>query len=183
MPLFLLALALFGLSYRIPAINRLDQHLFLFLHRMLSTGGNFFRVLWPLGTTPLALVLLAALTWPLRAHTSTLAALWIALGIAALLERAIKLALRRPRPFASLSGVHMLQPRQPHDPSYPSGDALRVWFLALAWGRVYPPAALPAAALAVLVSLGRIALGVHHPLDVLSGSALGALSAWVALQF
>ncbi len=178
-----LLLALLGLTYRLPAVNRLDQRLFLAVHRPLSRApwGGLFRFLWPLGTTPAALLLLLPLRFflPLRAWML----LWAAFALAALLERGVKLTLRRPRPFTALPDVRMLQPRRPHDPSFPSGDALRVWFLALAWGAAWPPAALPAAGLAALVSLGRLALGVHHPLDVLSGGALGALAAWGALHF
>ncbi len=175
------SLFLGGLTYRLPGVARLDDALFLYLHRIFSRPPwrGLFRTLWPLGTTPITLMVLFALTlykWQ--------AGLYAALGytLGASLERLIKVNLRRARPFAHLADVEMLQPRHPHDPSYPSGDALRVWFLVglltyflgTGWG-------LLAGTLALLVSLGRIALGVHHPLDVLSGSGLGLFSAWFAL--
>ncbi len=175
------SLFLVGLTYRLPGIARLDDALFLYLHRIFSRPPwrGLFRTLWPLGTTPITLMVLLALIlhkWQ--------AGLYAALGytLGASLERLIKVNLRRVRPFAHLAGVKMLQPRHPLDPSYPSGDALRAWFLAsmlayflgAGWG-------ILVGALALLVCLGRIALGVHHPLDVLSGSGLGLLSAWFAL--
>lgn len=175
MTLTLGGLTLFALGFlhRIPAIQRYDKAAFLWLHRLLWRGFPLFRLLWPLGSTPATLFVLFVLIiyrWPLGLAVSVLYA-----G-AALIERGIKLALSRRRPFQTLSGVHMTQPQKPHDPSFPSGDALRVWYLvgAVAIG-LHPGAAALwiLISLAVLVSLGRIALGVHHPLDVLSGSGLG----------
>jgi len=73
-----------------------------------------------------------------------------------------------------------MQPVRPQNPSYPSGDAMRAWFLAivipcsfgLAW-----PAALMAGIIATLLSLGRVVLGVHFPLDVIGGAGLGVFGA------
>ncbi len=181
LPWISVSLFLGGLAYRLPSIARLDEILFLYLHRMLSRPPwrGLFRTLWPLGTTPVTLMVLLALTL-YKWHAGLYAALGYTLG--ASLERLIKVKLRRARPFAHLLDVEMLQPRHPHDPSYPSGDALRAWFLVgilayflgTIWGML-------SGGLALLVSLGRIALGVHHPLDVLSGSGLGLFSAWFAL--
>jgi membrane-associated phospholipid phosphatase len=45
----------------------------------------------------------------------------------------------------------------------------------------YLPFAAVAVALAMLISLGRIAMGVHFPLDVLGGAGLGLFFAGVFL--
>ncbi len=166
-------LFLVGLGHLSPQLARHDAALFRWLHGRIWRAYPFFRLLWPLGTTPAMLLFLFALLlfrWPLGLVASA------AYALAALTERSIKLALRRQRPFRALSGVHMTQIRPPHDPSFPSGDALRVWFVVgvLAfWLGGNAPLTLVAAALAALVSLGRIALGAHYPLDVLAGSGLG----------
>ncbi len=167
-PLFLL-----GFLHRRPLPARYDAAVFRWLHRRIWRAYPLFRVLWPLGTTPAMLFFLFALLlfrWPLGLIASA------AYALAALLERGTKLALRRQRPFRALANVHMTQPRPPHDPSFPSGDALRVWFVAgvlAVWLGGSAPLTLAAVILAALVSLGRIGLGAHYPLDVLAGSGLG----------
>jgi membrane-associated phospholipid phosphatase len=73
---------------------------------------------------------------------------------------------------------------EPYDPSHPSGDSFRVWFLAI----LFPIAfLLPVSTfifsflVAIILSLGRIALGVHYPLDVISGAGLGILTSSIVI--
>ncbi len=53
---------------------------------------------------------------------------------------------------------------------------MRIWFLALvfplAFGLPWPVFALTCT-VALTLSLGRFALGVHYPLDVIGGAGLG----------
>jgi len=110
------------------------------------------------------------------------AALLVAYGIVVLGEMALKRRVARERPFRALPNVLMAQPRQPEDTSFPSGDALRVWLMACALGAWLPsPWCWPLAGVATLVSLGRIALGVHFPLDVIAGTGLGFIAAALAV--
>jgi len=166
-----------GLLYGISSIQDKDRRVFYFLHLKLVGQVPFFRVFWRMGKTSFAIVILGLL------YFSTWASgLWatVIYAVIAGAERALKLAVKRPRPFAVLPDVNMSQPEKPQDPSHPSGDAMRIWYLAF----VVPMAfGLPGSFLfvfccmAFLVSLGRIALGVHFPLDVLGGTGLGLLGA------
>jgi membrane-associated phospholipid phosphatase len=166
-----------GLLHRQPALARWDARAFQIWHAQLRRYAGFFRYLWPLGTTPVGIVLILIIylaSWQ-AGFVATLTYI-----LAAMLERSIKMRFQRPRPFTALADVKMCQPSQPHDPSHPSGDTLRVWFLALIfpWTFVLPwPATLLTCTIAVILSLGRIALGVHYPLDVLGGAGLGLLAA------
>lgn len=147
---------------------------------------SIFRWLWPLGTTPATLGLLLLLAvYNLKLGLTTTLVLVVIMTI----ENLIKRAHARPRPFQALHGIHMLQPRRPRDPSFPSGDALRAWFLAslipLALGAGYPllqaVTLLVTGILAALVSLGRIAMGVHYPSDVIGGAGLGLIASGAVL--
>jgi undecaprenyl-diphosphatase len=101
----------------------------------------------------------------------------------------LKQLVRRPRPCASIAGVHALVFHAPTDPSFPSGHAAGAFsvaaffaLVALAQGRdaKHPlsrrRARVIAAALfatAASIALSRVVLGVHFPIDVSAGAALG----------
>jgi undecaprenyl-diphosphatase len=112
-------------------------------------------------------------------------ALWRRATVAAVLSAGLALAVGkliselvdRARPFvADPSGVHLFSPHAA-DPGFPSDHATAAFAIAVAillrkrsWGIV----ALVAAA---VLSIGRVALGVHYPSDVLAGATLGAAAA------
>lgn len=126
-----------------------------------------------LGTNwALLLVLGIVLFWDTKLGISLCIAALLMAGI----ERGIKLIIKRPRPFEVHPGVIVRQNHEPQDPSFPSGDTTRVWFIlaALLFGITPDPFWIVLAAVGVVaVSLGRVRLGVHYPLDVVAGAGLG----------
>jgi undecaprenyl-diphosphatase len=102
-------------------------------------------------------------------------------GLALAIGKMISELVDRPRPFVVDSGGVHLFSGHAADPSFPSDHATAAFAIAMAiylrhrgWGVV----ALIAAA---VLSVGRVALGVHYPSDVLAGAALGiaaALALW-----
>ena len=122
----------------------------------------------------LALIFLAAsgarrIAWRRAAVAAVLSA-----GAALAIGKAISELVDRARPFVVDSGgVHIFSGHAA-DPGFPSDHATASFAIATAiflrhrgWGAV----ALVAAA---VLSVGRVALGVHFPSDVLAGGALGA---------
>ena len=140
-----------------------------------------FQEIWFFGRTSFAvisLLLLISLKWKIGAIA--LLVFLITVGI----ENILKNTLNRPRPYTAHPDINMLQPNSPVDPSVPSGDTLRIWYLTLI---------LPAAAggsglfltafllLAILVTLGRMIMGVHYLTDTIAGIGLGMLGAGTTL--
>jgi len=110
------------------------------------------------------------------------------LGITGIAVFVLKAIIRRPRPYLALSGVHALVFEAPTDFSCPSGHAAGSFafatFVAVVLVRhaVREPTkkkrriVLSSFALvaALGVAMSRCVLGVHYPLDVLAGAAVGS---------
>ena len=93
----------------------------------------------------------------------------------------LKRAFDRPRPPVADPAVHPLV-AVPHDHSMPSGHASTAFAAAVAVGLVHPRLRWPLLALATLIAISRVWLGVHYLSDVLAGAALGtavALLLWL----
>ena len=84
----------------------------------------------------------------------------------------------RPRPFEAHPGTaHVLGVSPSPDPSFPSDHATAAYAIAVAILLRHTKAGLLALALATLVGVSRVAVGVHYPSDVAGGAALGTLAA------
>jgi membrane-associated phospholipid phosphatase len=98
-------------------------------------------------------------------------------GLKDLFERA-----RPPHADPSLDPVGAI----PESASFPSGHAATAFAAAVAVGMLYPRLRKPLLALAALIALSRVYLGVHYVTDVVVGSALGATiglaSGWAILR-
>jgi undecaprenyl-diphosphatase len=82
----------------------------------------------------------------------------------------------RPRPFL----VHPLPRPLVHPPStgsFPSGHSTTAFACATVIAWADPRLAAPVFVLAALVAWSRVYVGVHYPLDVIGGAALGVLVA------
>jgi len=92
---------------------------------------------------------------------------------------AIKFMVRRERPQGEWGGIY--RNTDPH--SFPSGHAARAFLIAVV---ATPLAPLWLAALlwvwAPLVSLARVAMGVHYLSDIVAGAILGSIVGVIGLQ-
>lgn len=153
---------------------------FLFQHDAVEDPLLFYvNASEALFVATLALVFLAArgsrfAPWRRAALAAVLSA-----GLGLAVGKVISELVDRARPFvADPHGVHLFSGHAA-DPGFPSDHATAAFAIAVAIflrNRAWGAAALVAAA---VLSIGRVALGVHYPSDVLAGAALGAAAALV----
>ena len=174
-----LVLIVLGCFHKIDLVNKTEPKITQFFQQALKRKPvlSFFKNIWIFGRTTFSLILILLLTlfeW----KTGLIAAgvFLVIIGV----EFLAKSLYFRSRPYVSHQGISLLQPLEPLDSSFPSGDTLRVWYLALIISAASGGTTLFLTAvifLAVLVTLGRLVMGVHYLTDTLAGAGLGVLGA------
>ncbi|MEW6403566.1 MAG: phosphatase PAP2 family protein [Chloroflexota bacterium] len=133
------------------------------------SGDSWF---WGLG-----LILL----WLLRGSFWKQWAVVMFVGIAGLafIVLVIKFSVRRRRPEGEWGGIY--RNTDPH--SFPSGHAARAFMIAVVASGLGPAwLAVVLWVWAPLVSLARVAMGVHYVSDIVAGTVVGILVGLIGLQ-
>jgi undecaprenyl-diphosphatase len=145
-------------------------------------AGWPLRVVMQLGTLWVALVVVALTAWRTADRGP---GPWVTVLVAALvafrLDNVLKDIIERPRPPAVLDGLHV---RETIDGfGFPSGHTTMAFALAAALHPTLTPRWRWAGwTLAAVVGVGRMHVGVHWPMDVVGGAALGGAigsAAWL----
>jgi undecaprenyl-diphosphatase len=125
----------------------------------------------------LAIVFACANGVRLRAWRRASVAALLSAGLALAAGKAISELVDRARPFVvDPHGVHLFT-NHAADPGFPSDHATGAFAVAMAiWLRNRRLGTVALIAAAVL-SVGRVAIGVHYPSDVVAGAALGCAAA------
>lgn len=134
----------------------------------------FFKVLTQLGA-PWGFAVLALTLWGIGTpFTFLLLRRLAAAGVAWLVVEVIKRLSSRRRPDVVFP-EHVALIANPDVRSFPSGHTATTVAAAVAFAGVEPRVTVVSAVLATLIAFSRVYLGVHFPLDVLAGGALGAV--------
>jgi membrane-associated phospholipid phosphatase len=117
------------------------------------------------------------------AHRREVVAGCLAAAAAVLVSRLVQNSVPSVRPIwspahAALFPVEFRYLMDPSFHSFPSDHSAFVLPLASAVYRLHRGLGVLAAGWLVLVSLARVYLGLHYPVDVVGGAALGVLAVW-----
>jgi undecaprenyl-diphosphatase len=99
-------------------------------------------------------------------------------GLALLVAHFVAAAVDRARPFVDHPHTHLFLAHSA-DPGFPSDHATGAFAIAFALVLRDRICGIVALALALILSFGRVALGVHYPSDVFAGALLGLAAAVV----
>lgn len=133
-----------------------------------------FFLLTDLGNPLSYFLLIAPLFWVVDRRRALV--LFLLLAVSGLVNSEAKLWFDTPRPDPEVIRVLDLRPIESGSRSFPSGHAqiaLVFWLYLALWAR-RPWFTVLAVALAAAISFSRIYLGVHFPIDIAGGLALGA---------
>jgi undecaprenyl-diphosphatase len=101
-------------------------------------------------------------------------------AVAEVAARALKAGIDVQRPSSRYASPKTLVPA-PHDHSFPSGHAATSFAAATVLTAFAPRFAPAWYLLALAIGFARIYVGVHYPLDVVGGAALGIVIALLLL--
>jgi undecaprenyl-diphosphatase len=127
---------------------------------------------WGIAWLAIALVVALRRRDP-RPFLVTAATALVATGVSS----GLKALTDRDRPPVADPDLHALI-AVPGSSSLPSGHALTSFACAMVLSAYAPHLRWPLLALAALIAISRVYLGVHYPSDVLAGAALGAALGW-----
>lgn len=154
------------------AVNNLTHHS-AFLDRLAAAANKYSLVLF-------GLILVWYFFKNRRAFWTAFWSAFLARGVFTIL---IRYFFPRTRPFVLLENVNRLVPQDPKEASLPSGHTATFFAIALAVYLYDKRAGSVLFILALLLSVNRIFVGVHYPLDIVAGIIVAAVSVWIVRKF
>jgi undecaprenyl-diphosphatase len=171
------ALALAAATASLAARQRLvpgEAAIFRFVNGLPGFLEPPMRIVMTFGTLPGAVAIAVVAGLVTKRVGPALAVLGAALA-ARLAAQVVKDAVDRARPLALVDHVHVRE--HIGGPGYPSAHSTVAFAVAIVVSCCFPRIRWPVLGVALVVALARMYMGVHLPLDVVGGAALGLLVA------
>jgi membrane-associated phospholipid phosphatase len=160
--------------------------------QFITRFGKADWILYPSGIALIALVFIAARGWPkttlfrIYRWNLWLSFVFLGVGVPYLTSTIFKLAIGRPRPsqFAEngLTGFHPFA-FDAVFASFPSGHATIIGAFAVVMTLLLPKFRAMFGIIAVFIGFSRVAVGAHHPSDVIAGLAIGTILAFLVAKW
>ncbi len=170
----------------IQTLIKADHALFALFNTKLSGGivGQFFVLMTRLGDwAAIWLIICALVLWRNRGDEEshrTVVLTIAALLVSELVTGVLKNAIGRMRPEQVLGHVTLLAGKATTY-SFPSAHTVRSFAAATVLSRHYRRRRWPLYALATLIGVSRIVVGLHFPSDVAAAATIGLLIGWAML--
>jgi len=152
----------------------------------LDTVGVFFA---EYAAYVFATVLLIVFFYPSKERAKNKMVVLVSVAAAVIARFGVKAAIvyayPRPRPFISFTNLQPLisTPLVENFQSFPSGHTIFFFALATVLYCFNKKIGTWALAIAALISIARIYVGVHWPSDILGGVVLGVLTGWAVYRW
>ena len=170
----------------------LDEKLFLLINGLAGKSGAFdllMKLLVGEHFIPVAMVMVLVAMWFLgkdtihreRNQRAVLCSI-LGVGFACAAVSLINTFFDRLRPFEALNDVTLLF-YPPTDPSFPANTAAVGFAFAMGAWFGNRKAGYIIFVLAIIWCFARVYCGVHYPLDILGGAAIGIIFSFAALGF
>ncbi len=167
------------------ALSRLDTQIFYLFNTWLATPAlDYLMVfitrkanfIWPFAVLWLFIFAIGG-----RTVRTSLVMVLVAVLLSDFISTLLKGLFARPRPCQTLDGIRLLVGCG-GSYSMPSGHATNIFAATVFLGLRFKKLLIPLLAVAFLVGLSRIYVGVHYPSDVVAGALLGSLIAVIFVE-
>ena len=150
---------------------------YVYNHRALSFWLKLISFLISLATVGAFTYMVFLLWWDSFFNAARLC---LVCGVPFLAVSLLRRLIDAPRPY-ELYGFYISPPKDRRGRSFPSRHAFSVFCIGVCLCYVSIPFGIALLSLGVLLCVARVLLGIHFVRDVVAGSAIGILSAFIGI--